>query len=1066
MSQIDGLGPFNHRPMETNEPQRSGAEALLAQEAWLRRLARGLLADLSLADDLAQDVLTLALAKPPRASGAGLRAWLATVARRMAKRRASREGVRHRVEHEASSSAREAQDAAHRIEVSESLLAALRCLDQPSRTAVVMRFYEEADYDQIASRLGLSPSAARQRVSRGLAALRVRLDDELGERCRWLPALGFLAGAPTRLQSSEPVVATSSVSLITLIAPMKKVVLVASAVLAVFVPIGSWWANPDLNSMREPGRAPGVVELEASRQQQSEESLVSATEPLLKRELVTATARTATPPPSNNLAPRLHFVTAMGGPATGVRAAWVSPKGKVHKVNVDASATAELPKGGVIVASQVDLSTIFHPLTGTEPSPDREGNVTVTLLPRQTLQGRVEVSGEAPTRILSVFVRPTFDDRGLSRDWTVMSEQVKDLRAAGILLSSPRTTRTRKDGSFEVKGLDAHATGSVQLGSSFHGAKPDVPAGAAYRLPTEELIVSATALPYLHGRLVWADNEAPLDGDVIVYFSEVGRGTGFSASSILGADGEFEVGIALDPDSSEEGALLYSSVVLDAHSSSRAACNATFTLELPGHELPWNVGTLSVERARTLEFAIVDDHGVPVEGARAVTVANNHMVSDAKGRLSLPVAYDTSVEIQAMGYLPRSVEVPVAEPNGTRSTAPLVVRLEPSGLLRVFPKNFEAEGIQTARARLCLEFDPLDLLSGTRGGPDPAKARYEWIMRSTWRFNRALQPQLRRTLVPGDLWTITAFASDEPLVLGPLRPGASIRVALLDVFGNPLARQDVSVREAGERTDVQLDVAELDVCKLTVLATDEAGVPVPNAQLTTRGGRFGERVDGAITVAPLGKGRFHLGVSAPGFLATKLQGEVNQTEQTVTAVMVQARRLHLQFIDPDGTAIRPDSISLTSSDGQGIHREEWDPQSKSQPFREVPAGPLSVEYRLGTAMFEHSFDTLESSYAVPTERVGSLKIELSELPSVSGTWGKVVATITDEADGDSQVVLRESYTASAIGELTLRTLALPGIYHVEVKARDSDLSPAEGTGTSLFPGQVEVTAHKTAVLKL
>jgi DNA-directed RNA polymerase specialized sigma24 family protein len=54
-------------------------EDLLSQTAWLQRLARGLVRDQNLADDLVQTSLSAALVAPPQARGEGLRAWLRRV---------------------------------------------------------------------------------------------------------------------------------------------------------------------------------------------------------------------------------------------------------------------------------------------------------------------------------------------------------------------------------------------------------------------------------------------------------------------------------------------------------------------------------------------------------------------------------------------------------------------------------------------------------------------------------------------------------------------------------------------------------------------------------------------------------------------------------------------------------------------------------------------------------------------------------------------------------------------------------------------------------------------------
>lgn len=63
---------------------------------------------------------------------------------------------------------------------SENVLALLDHLPPGQRDAVRARIVDEAAYDEIAARFNVSPALARQRVSRGLAALRRRITEEGG----------------------------------------------------------------------------------------------------------------------------------------------------------------------------------------------------------------------------------------------------------------------------------------------------------------------------------------------------------------------------------------------------------------------------------------------------------------------------------------------------------------------------------------------------------------------------------------------------------------------------------------------------------------------------------------------------------------------------------------------------------------------------------------------------------------------------------------------------------------------------------------------------------------------
>lgn len=174
-------------------------EQLLAQAGWVRTLARRLVGDPSLGDDLAQEALLAALRSPgvPRgAAGPGLRPWLAGVVRNLA--RFQRRGEGRRRAREVRAARPEALPAAdlpvERAERFRAVVEAVLGLPEPSRSAVLWRYFDELPYEAIARRAGCSPVSARKRVSRGIEALRCALDETWGgDRATWVCALAPLA---------------------------------------------------------------------------------------------------------------------------------------------------------------------------------------------------------------------------------------------------------------------------------------------------------------------------------------------------------------------------------------------------------------------------------------------------------------------------------------------------------------------------------------------------------------------------------------------------------------------------------------------------------------------------------------------------------------------------------------------------------------------------------------------------------------------------------------------------------------------------------------------------------
>ncbi len=192
---------------------RPGDEASLAAHArFLRGLARGLLFDRSAADDVAQRALLVALEKQRRGEGKGdaaggfsLRAWLAGVVRnlarqegREARRRATREQATARPER-----IEAAVDSVARLELTQRVVAAVRALEEPYRTVVVLRWFDGLKPGAIAKRTGAPVETVRTRLKRALEQLRQKLDAQHGgERAQWgllllptaLPTAGGIAG--------------------------------------------------------------------------------------------------------------------------------------------------------------------------------------------------------------------------------------------------------------------------------------------------------------------------------------------------------------------------------------------------------------------------------------------------------------------------------------------------------------------------------------------------------------------------------------------------------------------------------------------------------------------------------------------------------------------------------------------------------------------------------------------------------------------------------------------------------------------------------------------------------
>jgi RNA polymerase sigma-70 factor (ECF subfamily) len=164
---------------------------LLQHSAWIRHLARVLVRDEALADDLVQETWLAALRSPPRA-GEPARPWLAEVLRNALRMRLRGEGRRRRREEASAGDAR--PDSGDSCAHAQRLLAEqLLRLDEPYRGTLLLRYYEGLSAVEIAARQMLPAATVRGRIKQGIERLRAELDRRPGGRGAWLAALAPLA---------------------------------------------------------------------------------------------------------------------------------------------------------------------------------------------------------------------------------------------------------------------------------------------------------------------------------------------------------------------------------------------------------------------------------------------------------------------------------------------------------------------------------------------------------------------------------------------------------------------------------------------------------------------------------------------------------------------------------------------------------------------------------------------------------------------------------------------------------------------------------------------------------
>lgn len=170
-------------------------DILLERSTWTRELARRLVRYSDDADDLVQQTWVAALERPPSRS-IPIKSWIAGVMRNLARerrrgdaRRTQREQVAARGEIDCSR-----EGLVEKLETHRALVAAVAALGEPSRSTVLMRYFEGLSPREIARRTNTPVRTVHTRLHRALHELRRKLDTRY-DRSTWMLALAPLARA-------------------------------------------------------------------------------------------------------------------------------------------------------------------------------------------------------------------------------------------------------------------------------------------------------------------------------------------------------------------------------------------------------------------------------------------------------------------------------------------------------------------------------------------------------------------------------------------------------------------------------------------------------------------------------------------------------------------------------------------------------------------------------------------------------------------------------------------------------------------------------------------------------
>jgi RNA polymerase sigma factor (sigma-70 family) len=193
-------------------------DELLQHASWVKGLAFASLRGAALAEDVSQEVLLKALAGPRR-SGRILRAWLAAVTRNTA-RNELRGIIRRRQREEKvarGESGHSRQSQTDILQAHRELTLAVEALSPKHREVIVMRFFEERSFKQMAAQLGGTEGNMRVRLHRALIELRNLLSESGGDwraSCLVLAPMAVMPAPSISLPTSSKLLLAASLTVL------------------------------------------------------------------------------------------------------------------------------------------------------------------------------------------------------------------------------------------------------------------------------------------------------------------------------------------------------------------------------------------------------------------------------------------------------------------------------------------------------------------------------------------------------------------------------------------------------------------------------------------------------------------------------------------------------------------------------------------------------------------------------------------------------------------------------------------------------------------------------------
>ncbi|MEM7310190.1 MAG: sigma-70 family RNA polymerase sigma factor [Planctomycetota bacterium] len=680
----------------------------------LRRLARGLLFDPSSADDAVQDAWVAALRTDPPA--AGRRAWLASAARKLSLSRRRDEARRRAREERAArgEAVPSAGDSAARLELTRRVVDAVGELEEPYRSAILLRFFDDLPPREIARRQGVPVNTVRTRVRRGLERLRLTLDPgETGDRAGLLACLAPLAGpSPWPISLGVPAGSWQAAAKWTGGVAMGKVMQVAAV--GVLVLVAALAGERLVRDTPEPEGGPASAQAELATEEREPAELVRAS-----AELAPPATRDEAPAPSGR------------APAATSGRTW-TPRGFAFRGSStaypDAPLRVALYEGASAEGEPLRTASLVSASDGSFAWPQDPPDGTVTLRVSGDFEDHLQypvtelvVAGSAPPQEIELRLYPL----DLFLAGRVLDADGQPLAGATVGTYQDRE-QARTDASGAYRAVSSSAFGSITVFAKAPGfavaREPLVSSG-----PGELVVPDIQLLPELRirGRVV---DEAgrPIEGALVTDSPLTGE------HAYTDADGRYVLA-----NQDHDDPRLW--VIVEAEGFVRHHAMAATD---GGDELVYDVVLV---RGTAVEGSIVDEDGGALEGVD-VTLGHSPDAfpqlstrTDAAGRFRFQAVGPGEQRLWAerAGFATARVEWELAVATPVHRLEPVV--LAPGGV--VAGRVVDADGAPLAHVAIAAERGPRFALDFGYAGP-----RKRTGVDGTFRFDQLPHEPLRLEL--------------------------------------------------------------------------------------------------------------------------------------------------------------------------------------------------------------------------------------------------------------------------------------------------------------------------------